>query len=207
MSHLSNANFIDLARSNFRAGLAEISGKWGWYLALGLFLIVLGWIATGMAVATTLISVTVLGWILILAGAGLIVMSFLTANWGGFLLSLAAGALSFIAGIAILNSPVEGAVAVSLMFGAILVAVGIFRSIASIVTQFPKWGWALLSGIASIVLGVMLLGNWQNSTLWFVGLYIGIDLIIHGFSWVMFATGLHSAAKNLGITERDRRAA
>lgn len=204
---MSNSTFFDVARSNFRAGLAEVSGKWGWYLALGVFLIILGWIATGMAVTTTLVSVTVLGWILLAAGAGLSVLAFLTANWGGFLLSLAAGALSAIAGIAILNSPVSGAVAVTLLVGTILVAVGIFRSIASIVTQFPKWGWAFLSGIASLVLGVMLLRNWQNSSLWFLGLYIGIDLIFHGFSWIMFATGIHRVAKDLRITDRDRRAA
>src|SRR4030095_14835295 len=75
---MSNASFFDAARNRFRTGLAEIDRKWGWYLALGVFLIVLGVIASGMAVATTLVSVVVLGWILLVAGAGLAVLSFLT---------------------------------------------------------------------------------------------------------------------------------
>ena len=202
-----NSSIFDLARSNFRAGLAEISRKWGWYLALGVFLIILGWVAAGMAVTTTMISVTVLGWVLLAAGVGLSILAFLTANWSGFLLTLATGVLSAIAGISILSYPVSGAVAITVLLGTILIAVGIFRSMAAIVARFPSWGWALLSGVASFVLGVMLLRSWQHASLWFLGLYIGIDLMFHGFSWIMFAFGIHSVAKDLGITDRDRRAA
>jgi hypothetical protein len=39
---MSNASFFDNARSRFRAGFAEVDRKWGWYFALGVFLIVLG---------------------------------------------------------------------------------------------------------------------------------------------------------------------
>src|SRR5215510_12245558 len=204
---MSNASFFDAARSRFRTGLAEVDRKWGWYLALGIFLTVLGVIASGMAVATTLLSVLVLGWVLLGAGAGLVILSFLTGRWSGFLLTLAAGALSAIAGIVILSHPVSGAVGITLMVGTILIAAGIYRSIASIVMQFPNWGWSLLSGIVSLVLGYMLLSNWQSASLWFLGLYIGIDLIIHGLAWIMFSLRIHSLATTLDISETDRRAA
>jgi uncharacterized membrane protein HdeD (DUF308 family) len=202
---MNNSSFFEVARDRFRTGVAEIDRKWRWYLALGIFLIILGWIAAGSAIATTVLSVTVFGWVLLVAGAALIVLSFLTGNWGGFLLSLGAGALSIIAGIAILNSPLAGAAAITLMIGTILVAVGIFRSIASIVMQFSNWGWALLSGIVSFVLGALLLKNWQTASLWFLGLYIGIDLMFHGLSWIMFSLGVHNVAK--GLTGPERRVA
>src|SRR5215472_15554601 len=102
---MSHANFYDLARDRVRSGLAELAGKWGWYFALGVFLVILGFIAAGMAVATTLLSVVALGWILLVAGAGSIVLSFLTGKWSGFLLLLAAGILSIIAGLEMLSYP------------------------------------------------------------------------------------------------------
>jgi uncharacterized membrane protein HdeD (DUF308 family) len=204
---MNNVSFFDAARNRFRAGLADVDRKWGWYFALGVFLIVLGVIASSMAVATTIISVVALGWIMLGAGIGLAILSFLTGNWSGFLLTLAAGVLSGIAGISILSSPLAGAAAITLMVGAILIAAGIYRSVASIVMQFPNWGWSLVSGIASFVLGVLLLRTWQTSSLWFLGLYIGIDLIIHGFSWIMFSTRVHSLAAQAGISEADRRRA
>ena len=174
---------------------------------MGVFLIVLGLIAAGMAVATTMLSVVVLGWILLGAGAGLAVLSFLTGKWSGFLVTLAAGVLSVIAGITILSYPVSSAVLITLMLGMILMIAGLYRSVASIVMQFPNWGWSLLSGIVSFVLGAMLVGSWQTTSLYFLGLFIGVDLIFHGLSWIMFSLRVHSLAEDLNITEADRRAA
>jgi uncharacterized membrane protein HdeD (DUF308 family) len=202
-----NASFFDMARTRFRSGLAEVDRKWGWYFALGVFLIILGSIASGMAVATTLLSVTVLGWLLLFAGAGLVLHSFLTGKWSGFLLTLATGAMSIIAGIAMLRYPLSAAAAVTLVVGTILVATGIYRSAASILMQFPNWGWSLVSGIVAFALGVLLVRDWQIASLMFLGLYVGIDLILHGFSWIMFSLGVHNLAAEMEITEADRRRA
>jgi uncharacterized membrane protein HdeD (DUF308 family) len=204
---MSDASFLDLARGRFRSGLAEVAGRWGWYFALGVFLVMLGIAASGMAVGTTILSVVLLGWILLVAGAGLVLLSFLTGKWSGFLLSLAAGILSIIAGIEMLSYPVSGAVAVNMIIGTVLVVAGIFRSVASIAMRFPNWGWALVSGIAAFVLGVVLLKDWQNTSLWFLGFAVGVDLILHGISWMTFSAGIHRLAGELGITEADRHAA
>jgi uncharacterized membrane protein HdeD (DUF308 family) len=109
-------------------------------------------------------------------------------------------------GIGILSYPVSGAVAITMMIGILLLAAGIYRSVASIVMQFPNWGWALLSGIVTFALGSMLLRNLSSTSLWFLGLAIGIDLILHGFSWIMFSLRLHSL-REPGLTEAGRPAA
>ena len=80
-------------------------------------------------------------------GVGLVVLSFLTGNWSGFLLTLAAGVLSAIAGIAMLSYPLSGAVTITMVIGILLITAGIFRSVASSVMQFPNWGWSLVSGL------------------------------------------------------------
>ena len=204
---MSNASFFDAARNRFRAGFAELDRKRWWYFALGVFLVLLGVIASYLAVATTMLSVVFLGWILLAAGASMVILSFLTGKWSGFLLTLAAGVLSIIAGIATLSNPVSGAVAITLMIGTILIAAGIYRSIASVVMRSPNWGWAVVSGIVAFALGVVLVKGWQTTSLWFLGLAIGIDLILHGLSWIMFSQRIHSLSGDLGITETDRRAA
>jgi uncharacterized membrane protein HdeD (DUF308 family) len=204
---MRNASFFDMARNRMRAGIAELDQKRGWYVALGVLLILLGAIASYGAVATTILSVVFLGWILFAAGLSMVILSFVTGKWSGFLLTLAAGLLSMIAGIATLSSPLSGAAAITLMIGAILIAAGMYRSIASIVMQFPNWGWALISGIVAFALGVMLVRGWQTTSLWFLGLVIGVDLIVHGFSWIMFSMSIHSLAGQIGVTEADRPAA
>jgi uncharacterized membrane protein HdeD (DUF308 family) len=156
---MSNASFFDNAPNRFQTGFAEVHRKWGWYFALGIFLIVLGLIAPEIAVGTTMLSVVVLGWILLGAGTGLVLLSFLTGRWSGFLLTLAAGVLSVITVIEILSYPVSAAVAITLVIGILLITAGIYRSVASFVMQFPNWGWSLVSGILTFTLGFMLLKN------------------------------------------------
>jgi len=205
---MDNISFFDTARSRLRGGLAELNRKWGWYLALGVLLIVLGVVCSGAAVVTTMLSVMLVGGILVTAGICLVALSFVTGDWSGFLVTLAAGALTAIAGFAILTSPPTAAAAITLMVGAILIAAGLFRAVASIFMRFPNWGWSLLSGIASLVMGGLLVSNWQTAGLFLLGLYIGIDLIIHGISWVAFGLKVHSLARALDVSETDiRRAA
>jgi uncharacterized membrane protein HdeD (DUF308 family) len=204
---MSNASFFDSARDRFRSGLTELGAKWGWYFALGVFLVVLGVIAAGMAVTTTLLSVMALGGILVIAGAGLVIMSFLTGRWSGFLLSLAAGILSIIAGIDLLSFPLAGAVSITVILATIFLVAGIFRSIGAISMRFPNWGWALFSGVVTAVLGIALMRNWQATSLLFLGFAIGIELILHGISWMTFAAGLRRLAGELGGREAERRAA
>jgi len=73
--------------------------------------------------------------------------------------------------------------------------------------QFPYWGWSLVSGIVAIVLGFLLVRDWQSTSLYFLGLVIGIDLILHGFAWIMFSMRLHRLAGELGNAEAGRPAA
>ncbi|MCC6271882.1 MAG: hypothetical protein IT572_00320, partial [Deltaproteobacteria bacterium] len=63
--------------------------------------------------------------------------------------------------------------------------------------KFPNWGWACFGGLITLALGILLWQGWPATGLWFIGLYVGIDLIFHGWSWVMFALNarkLESAA-------------
>jgi uncharacterized membrane protein HdeD (DUF308 family) len=204
---MSNVSFFDRARSRLRTGIVEIDRHWGWYVDLGVLLIILGTIASGAAVATTLVSVMMLGGILACAGVALVVLSFVSGKWSGFLLTLTAGVLSGMVGITMLSAPLSGAVAITLMVGTVLVAVGLFRTIASLIMRFPNWGWSFFSGITSLVLGGLLLKDWQTASLLFLGLYVGIDLIIHGVSWIMFALSVHSLAGEMEFTEEERRVA
>ena len=52
---------------------------------------------------------------------------------------------------------------------------------------FPHWGWVLIGGIINLTLGIMIWMQWPEASLWVIGLFIGIDLIFTGWTWVMLA--------------------
>src|SRR5262245_24060795 len=184
-------------RSRFTAGIDELGHRWGWHLLLGAILVALGVIVASYAYYATVASVIVFGWVMIFAGITLGVLSFTTGKWSGFLLSMFAGILSAITGVMLLRAPLSGAAALTLVIASFLLVSGIFRMTSSLAIQFPNWGWSFASGIVSILLGGLLLANWPGVSLWFLGFYLGVDLVVHGVAWSMFAFSEHHAAREL----------
>ncbi|MBA2077154.1 hypothetical protein PCA_01340 [Rhodanobacter sp. PCA2] len=67
---------------------------------------------------------------------------------------------------------------------------GVFRIVAAWSTYVPGRGWVIFDGVVTLVLGLMIWARWPVSGLWVIGMFIGIDLIIAGWSRVMTATAV-----------------
>jgi uncharacterized membrane protein HdeD (DUF308 family) len=66
-----------------------------------------------------------------------------------------------------------------------LLVIGILMTVAALTMRFPGWGWVVLSAIVAFILGVSIEQQWPVSGLWVIGLFIGIDMIFRGWSYVM----------------------
>ena len=71
------------------------------------------------------------------------------------------------------------------------------QSAAKNMATFPNWGWAVFSGVVSVVLGVMLLGQWPVSSIWFIRFAIGVDLVFDGFAVATFGAAIHSSPRGM----------
>src|SRR6266542_1659383 len=165
---------------------------WFWYLVLGVLLIVLGVIALGYSVPTTLVSVLFFGWLLIISGIAQGVQAFQLRGWDGFFLHLLGGVLEFVVGVLIVRDPPGGALVLTLLLAVYLLVGGLFRLVAAFALWFPGSGWVALAGLVSVLLGLALALDWPISGLWFIGTCVAIDLILHGASWVAFALGVRA---------------
>ncbi len=163
-----------------------------WFITLGVALIVLGIIAAGSALTTTYASMLFLSGILLVGGIIRIFAAFSAREWSGSLLLVLSGALYIVAGVLTFQHPVAAALALTLLFAALLIGVGVFRVIGSIWYRFPSWGWVALGGVISVLLGLMLWEAWPASGLWFIGFCIGIDLIVEGIGWIQLPRGSDS---------------
>jgi uncharacterized membrane protein HdeD (DUF308 family) len=167
--------------------LADFKRNMGWFLALGILLISLGTLAIVYDFMATLISVFFFGWILIFIGAFEAVQAFWQNKWGGLFLHLALGILAMVVGFHLLTSPVASALVLTLLLAVYFMVTGIFRIVASLTLRFPNWGWVFFSGIVSFILGILTKQQWPLSGLWIIGLFIGIDMIFSGCSYVMLS--------------------
>jgi uncharacterized membrane protein HdeD (DUF308 family) len=162
---------------------------------LGLVSIFIGLVAIGSTFIATLASVLVFGVLLLIAGITEVVHAVMVRNLKGFALHLLAAALYLIAGLFMLEDPVRAATVITLLLAASFLVGGVLRIIFSLVSRFHSWPWVLLNGVVDLVLGFLILNGWPDSSLWVIGLFVGIDLLFHGWSWVILALTVRTASE------------
>ena len=55
------------------------------------------------------------------------------------------------------------------------------------------WWWPLVAGIGSLALGAMLYAQWPVSGLWVIGLFVAIEMIMNGWSYIVIALAARNA--------------
>jgi uncharacterized membrane protein HdeD (DUF308 family) len=173
---------------------ATLHKNWGWFLLWGILLFILGLCAISLSSLTTIVSVVLLGAIILISGIIIIIdtFKFWWGKWLGFFLDLAMGILYVAAGVLLIQRPVLGAVSITLLLGIFYVVVGAFRIIYSLSLRMPRWGWSLLNGIIALILGLLILAAWPSSSLFIIGLFVGIDLLFLGLAYMMISLSAHS---------------
>src|SRR5262245_36432654 len=126
--------------------LEHIRRNWGWYLVLGIALIVLGIVALTYSLVTTVVSVMILGWVLIFSGIAQAVQAFKMIGSGGAFLHLLGGILEVVVGVIAVLYPLQSALALTLILAIYLLVGGLFRLFAALMIAFPGWGWVALGG-------------------------------------------------------------
>jgi uncharacterized membrane protein HdeD (DUF308 family) len=176
--------------------LEPLRAKSGWIIALGVIYLLAGLVALGSVVIATVASVLVVGVMMIVAGVAELVNAFQFKGWGKFLLWALLGVLYIIAGFVTFQNPLLAAALLTLILGVTLIASGIMRIVLAFgMKQETPWIWVLVSGVITLLLGLMILAHWPVSSLYILGLFLGIDLVFAGAGWI-----------GLGFSLRRRKA-
>ncbi|WP_289298565.1 DUF308 domain-containing protein [uncultured Reyranella sp.] len=177
---------------NLAEGLKVLRAKWGWIVALGVVFLIAGFIAVGGAVAATASAVMIIGIMMIMGGAAEIVAAFSVKGWGKFAVWMLLGLLYVGAGFIAIMNPFAAATILTLLLGAALVAGGVLRIFIafSMKAAGKPWGWIVVSGLVTLLLGAMIIAQWPASSFFVLGIFLGIDLIFIGSGWVTMGLAL-----------------
>ena len=174
------------------AGIEQVRKSWGWFLVMGILLMVLGASCIVKAQTATTFSVLALGWILAISAVFWFIGSFQAWGWSGFFIYLLNALMSGVAGYLLIRHPDAGAAGVTMLLAVLFIVGGLFRITGAGVIQFPWWGWTVFSGLVSVGLGVYLLAIWGTASTFFIGIAIGVDLIFDSAALIAFAAAIHS---------------
>ena len=184
----------DLPNRQPASETAPLRAKWGWIVALGVVYMLAGLVALGSVVMATAASVLIVGAMMIVAGVAEIIHAFQIKGWGKFLLWALLGVLYIVAGLVTFENPLLAALLLTLLLGASLAASGIMRIfLAFSMKREAPWIWVALSGVITLLLGLLILARWPVSSIYVLGMFLGIDLVIAGAGWLGLGLGLHRA--------------
>jgi uncharacterized membrane protein HdeD (DUF308 family) len=171
--------------------IEPLRAKSGWIIALGVIFVIAGFIALGSIITATVASVFVVGIMMLIAGVAEVINAFQVKSWGRFLFWLLLGILYIVAGFIAFENPWLTAAVLTLLLGASLIASGIMRIILAFsMRQQAPWIWIVISGVITLLLGIVILSHWPTSSLYVLGIFLGIDLIFAGAGWIGLGLGL-----------------
>jgi uncharacterized membrane protein HdeD (DUF308 family) len=169
-----------------------------WFIIYGIVVIALGVFAIAAPMLATLAVALTVGWLLLIGGGfGLVAVFSAGRSASGFWWDLLIAIVYILAGLALLTSPVAGVITLTIILAAYLLAGGIVRIMMALGyrEKLPgAWVWVLLSGIVDIVLAVIIMMGFPGTATWVLGLMVGINLLMMGFSIVMVAVAVRRAA-------------
>ena len=128
------------------------------------------------------------GWLFLFSGVIWLIGTFRAEGWGSKIWSFLVGLALTWLGISLLANPLGGVATLTLVVALSFVASGIFKIMLAYPARQVGLFWVvLLSGVISLVLGLMILANFPASAVTILGLLLAIELISNGISMLILA--------------------
>ncbi|WP_353184433.1 HdeD family acid-resistance protein [Bosea sp. (in: a-proteobacteria)] len=173
--------------------LVPLRRNWGWLMAAGIALIVLGVLGLGAVALLSVASAVWFGAMIFVGGIVVLFDAFRHQGWKSRLLHILIGLLYLAVGVVTFVNPLVATASLTLLAGCGLVATGVLRLVVAFQNrELPFWGWVAFSGFLSLVLGGLILAQWPASSLWVLGTFLAIELIFQGWAAVALALAIRS---------------
>ena len=171
----------------------QLKKNWAWFVAFGLLLVAFGLFCMRHLFISTIVSTEFFGFMLLAAAVLYGIMIFEPSTTLNRVIYIALTALYAYVGISVIYHPLAHILPLTFLIIILLIASGLFRLVFGLFNKIPYRWLIVLSGIISIVLGMLLWASWPFSGFWAIGLFTSINILMTGLSWL----SLGLAARNL----------
>ncbi len=176
------------------AVLGAVAKVPGILIGMGVLFITLGMIGVAGQTLFSFVTINVLGAFLIFGGVVQFAHALKSKGWRSVGVQVVLAVLYIAAGVYTWAFPIPALEAITLWLAAIFFVTGFLRLISAFQHRhFREWFWLVLSSAISILMGVLIMNGYPETSLWLPGLLIAIELLLQG--WSLLFLGL--AARSL----------
>ncbi len=182
--------------SKFKLGTAmeKLRHRWGVFVSLGVFAMILGIVALGLVVHATITTVYIIAAFMVFTGGAEIMVGLGSKTWGREFLYILAGLFYIVAGAFAFAQPLRAAVVLTLMLGCALLAAGIIRISIGMHMHSHAKTMIIVGGAFTALVGLLVIFGWPANSIVILGTLLGVDLLFTGLMWIGFGLRLRSHA-------------
>ncbi|MFF3605881.1 HdeD family acid-resistance protein [Streptomyces sp. NPDC002463] len=156
---------------------------------LGVLLVIGGVVGLICTAAATLTSMILFGWLLLIGGVVGLLQAVQSRGTSYFWLAAVVAALNIAAGVVVIRHP-EGSAEALTMFAALLFLTGgLSRLVGAVVVRGPQFGWTLFQGAFGLLLGLLVLFDRPDSSLYVPGVFFSLALLFDGLGLIAIGVG------------------
>jgi uncharacterized membrane protein HdeD (DUF308 family) len=168
----------------------------GWVVALGILTILLGMFAISSPLFAGVAIQYFVGAAMLVGGIFQVLHAFQGGGQSKPIFAFLSGLLAIFCGGTMFAKPLLGLSILTLILIGYFVADGLVKIIYAFKHKPESgWVWVLLSGIITLLLGLILWRDWPLSGAWAIGVLFGINLIFDGWAMIFTGSAVRSAVK------------
>ena len=175
-------------------GSTSMGGKGN--IIWGILMLICGFLAIGIPLASGIGVAIVIGWLLLISGVWHLLFGFRSASGiGGFLWQLLLAIVYGAAGLMILLYPLAGLAWLTLVLATFLLIEAALEFVLYFnIRSRANAVWVLVDAIITLLLGILIWARWPFSSVWAIGTLIGVSLIFSGISRLMLSSAVSRGA-------------
>ena len=190
-----------MIKSKITSELIQFTAKPWWYTIQGSAMIIVGVILASLCIVSPDVYMfgedaswaPIIGIVVLLVGISRCIDGLASENAQGYLFNMQGGVLDIIVGVLVLFSSNEDVNNLNLLVVGYLIVQGIYRNILLSVSEIPNPLSNRLTGLVSIILGIII---WIDSpaSLWFIVFSLSADIGFRGWTLIAMASSLKNEA-------------
>ena len=160
----------------------------------GVLLVILGVMAIGAPFLAAVAVNAVIAWLIIVAGIVHLVLAFHAHGAGSAIWRVLVGLAYLAFGGYMIVHPVLGVASLTLVLAALFVIEGVLNlMLYARMRRLHGSSWVLIDGIITLLVGLMIYMQWPSSSVWAIGILVGVSLMISGATRIGMTLALRRA--------------
>ena len=188
-----------MAASNAAEGLRGpgrlVKKATNWFIAVAVLFILLGLFAIAEPWTAGLGVTLLVGWLLIVGAVAHFFAAFKGHGAKHLILQLVVGLVYLAGGLYFLMHTIMGVSTLTLLLSGVIIAEGALEVVAYFrLKSMQGASWLLINGIVTLLLGGLIWFHWPSSSVWAIGMLVGVNLLMTGISRLMLGLAARKSA-------------